>query len=112
LHDLRRNGGMPSMAKPGALEVGEDLALTPGAVIDKDDRAEVLQFTPTTETVRARPMLVVPPPIGRYYFLDPRAGRSFVEYSVSRGLQTFLLSWRNPDRVRPTGTSTRTPNAS
>ena len=41
-------------------------------------------------------MLVVPPPIGRYYFLDLRPGRSFVEYSVSRGLQTFLLSWRNP----------------
>ena len=84
------------MAKPGALKVGEDLALTPGAVIDKDDRAELLQYRPTTETVRARPMLVVPPPIGRYYFLDLRPGRSFVEYAVSRGLQTFLLSWRNP----------------
>ncbi len=96
LHDLRRNGGMPSMAKPGSLKVGEDLALTAGAVIDKDDRAELLQYAPTTETVRSRPMLVVPPPIGRYYFLDLRPGRSFVEYSVSRGLQTFLLSWRNP----------------
>ena len=96
VHDLRKNGGMPSVAKPGALKVGEDLALTTGAVIDKDDRAEVLQYTPTTETVRARPMLVVPPPIGRYYFLDLRPGRSFVEYSISRGLQTFLLSWRNP----------------
>ena len=94
--DLRHNGGMPSTAKPGALKVGEDLALTPGAVIDKDDRAELLQYNPTTETVRERPMLVVPPPIGRYYFLDLRPGRSFVEYSVSRGMQTFLLSWRNP----------------
>jgi polyhydroxyalkanoate synthase subunit PhaC len=96
LHDLRRNGGMPSMATPGSLKVGEDLALTPGAVIDKDDRAELLQYGPTTTMVRSRPMLVVPPPIGRYYFLDLRPGRSFVEYSVSRGLQTFLLSWRNP----------------
>ena len=42
VHDLRKNGGMPSVAKPGALKVGEDLALTTGAVIDKDDRAEVL----------------------------------------------------------------------
>ncbi len=96
LHDLRRNGGMPSMAKPGSLKVGEDMALSPGAVIDKDDRAEVLHYTPATATVLARPMLVVPPPIGRYYFLDLSPGRSFVEYSVSRGLQTFLLSWRNP----------------
>ena len=43
-------------------------------------------------------MLIVPPPIGRFYFLDLRPGRSFVEYSVSRGLQTFMLSWRNPSK--------------
>jgi len=98
LKDLKHNGGMPSMAKPGALKVGGDLAITPGAVIDKDDRAELIQYTATTETVRARPVLVVPPPIGRYYFLDLRPGRSFVEYSVSRGIQTFLLSWRNPNK--------------
>ena len=45
-----------------------------------------------------RPVIVVPPPIGRYYFLDLRPGRSFVEYAVSRGLQTFLISWRNPSK--------------
>ena len=43
-------------------------------------------------------VIVVPPPIGRYYFLDLRPGRSFVEYAVSRGLQTFLISWRNPSK--------------
>ena len=43
-----------------------------------------------------RPLLIVPPPIGRFYFLDLRPGRSFVEYAAGRGLQTFLLSWRNP----------------
>jgi polyhydroxyalkanoate synthase subunit PhaC len=95
-HDLRRNGGMPSMAKAGALKVGEDLALTPGQVVDRDDVAELLQYTPTTARVRERPMLVIPPPIGRFYFLDLRPGRSFVEHSVGSGLQTFLLSWRNP----------------
>ena len=94
--DLRHNGGMPSMAKPGALTVGEDLALTPGKVIDKDEFAELLQYTPSTDQTYERPVLVVPPPIGRYYFLDLRPGRSFVEYALSRGLQTFLVSWRNP----------------
>jgi polyhydroxyalkanoate synthase len=96
LSDLRRNGGMPSTAKPGALKVGVDMAVTPGVVVDKDEYAELLQYAPSTETVRERPMLVIPPPIGRYYFLDLRPGRSFVEYAVSRGLQTFLISWRNP----------------
>lgn len=94
--DVVENRGMPSMVDRGAFTVGTDLAVTPGAVISRDEVAEVLQYTPTTATVRRRPVLVVPPPIGRYYFLDLRPGRSFVEYSVGRGLQTFLLSWRNP----------------
>jgi polyhydroxyalkanoate synthase subunit PhaC len=96
--DVRHNGAMPSMADPDALQVGRDLALTPGAVVERDPVGELIQYTPTTDTVRERPVLVVPPPIGRFYFLDLRPGRSFVEYSVSRGLQTFLLSWRNPGK--------------
>ena len=96
--DLRHNGGMPSMSKPGVLTVGEDLAVTPGKVVDADDYAEVLHYQPSTDEVFERPVLVIPPPIGRYYFLDLRPGRSFVEYAVSRGLQTFLVSWRNPSK--------------
>ena len=94
--DVRHNGGMPSVTDTTALKVGRDLALTPGAVVQRDEYAELLQYMPMTETVAARPVLIVPPPIGRYYFLDMRPGRSFVEYSVSQGLQTFILSWRNP----------------
>jgi polyhydroxyalkanoate synthase subunit PhaC len=97
--DLRHNGGMPSTADRNALQVGRDLALTPGAVVTRDEKAELMQYTPTTERVRSRPVLVVPPPIGRYYFLDLRPSRSFVEYGVSRGLQTFILSWRNPGKA-------------
>ncbi len=94
--DIRRNGAMPSMTVPGAFEVGRDLAVTPGAVVARDKVAEVLQYAPATDTVFQRPVLVVPPPIGRYYFLDLRPGRSFAEYATGRGLQIFLLSWRNP----------------
>jgi polyhydroxyalkanoate synthase subunit PhaC len=94
--DVRRNGAMPSMIEPGAFAVGRDLAVTPGAVVARDAVAEVLQYAPATDTVFGRPVLVVPPPIGRFYFLDLRPGRSFAEYAVSRGLQTFMLSWRNP----------------
>jgi polyhydroxyalkanoate synthase len=96
VHDIRHNGAMPSMIEPGAFEVGRDLAVTPGAVVARDAVAEVLQYAPATDTVFARPVLVVPPPISRFYFLDLRPGRSFAEYAVSRGLQTYLLSWRNP----------------
>jgi polyhydroxyalkanoate synthase len=48
--------------------------------------------------VRERPLVIVPPPIGRYYFLDLRPGRSFVEHAVGQGLQVFMVSWRNPTR--------------
>ncbi len=94
--DVRHNGGMPSMVEPDAFEVGRDLAVTPGAVVARDAVGEVLQYAPATEAVFERPVLIVPPPIGRFYFLDLRPGRSFVEYATSRGLQTFVLSWRNP----------------
>ena len=96
LRDLRTNGGMPSQIDPGAFSVGRDLALSQGAVIHRDEVAELISYSPSTPTVHERPLLIVPPPIGRYYFLDLRPGRSFVEYAVSRGLQVFLLSWRNP----------------
>jgi len=94
--DLVTNGGMPSMVKHGSLRVGEQLAVTPGGVVSRDEVAELIQYSPTTEEVYERPVLVVPPPIGRYYFLDLAPGRSFVEYAAGRGLQTFMLSWRNP----------------
>ena len=96
VHDVRRNGGMPSQTDRSAFVVGEDLAVTPGDVIDRDDVAELIEYRPSTPTVRARPLLIIPPPIGRYYFLDLRPGRSFVEYAVSRGFRVFLVSWRNP----------------
>src|SRR6201984_585776 len=47
LHDVRFNGGMPSQAKQGALRVGEDLAVTPGAGVYRDAAGEGLQTPPT-----------------------------------------------------------------
>lgn len=96
--DVLHNGGMPSTVDRTAFEVGRDLALSPGVVIDRDEYGEVLQYQPSTDTVRERPVLVIPPPIGRYYFLDLRPGRSMVEYTVGRGVQTFMLSWHNPTK--------------
>ena len=78
--------------------MGEDLAVTPGDVIDRDDVAELIEYRPSTPTVRERPLLIIPPPIGRYYFLDLRPGRSFVEYAVSRGLRVFMRQLAQPHR--------------
>jgi polyhydroxyalkanoate synthase subunit PhaC len=96
LHDVRFNGAMPSQVKQGALRVGEDLAVTPGGVVYRDAVCEVLQYTPTTPQVRQRPVLLIPPQIGKCYFMDLSPNRSFVEHAVSRGLSMFVISWRNP----------------
>ncbi len=98
LHDLVRNGGLPRQVDRSAFTVGEDLGITPGAVVHRDEVVEVIQYSPSTPRVRQRPLVIVPPPIGRFYFLDLRPGRSLVEYAVSRGLQVFMISWRNPTR--------------
>jgi len=97
LGDVKNNRGMPSQTNRKAFDVGTDLATTPGAVVQRDALAELIQYAPVTDTVLQRPVVIIPPPIGRYYFLDLRPGRSFVEYAVSQGLQVFMISWRNPD---------------
>ncbi|MFP5371665.1 MAG: PHA/PHB synthase family protein, partial [Actinomycetes bacterium] len=96
LDDLRHNGGMPTQTDRSAFTVGADLGVTPGSVVYRDEVMELIQYAPSTPTVRERPLVVVPPPIGRFYFLDLRPGRSFVEHAVGSGLTVFLISWRNP----------------
>jgi polyhydroxyalkanoate synthase subunit PhaC len=96
MRDVRRNGGMPSQVDGRALTVGEELAATPGAVIYRDEVCEVIQYAPTTPHVSARPVVIIPPQINKYYFLDLAPGRSLVEYVVSRGMPVFMISWRNP----------------
>ncbi len=96
LHDVRHNGGMPSQVDTRPFRVGETIAATRGEVIHRSPLFELIQYEPTTRRVAARPTVVFPPQINRYYFLDMAPGRSFVEHAVSRGIQTFMVSWRNP----------------
>ncbi len=94
--DVLRNGGLPTQVDRRAFTVGGDLAVTPGAVVHREEAFELIQYAPSTPQVRERPLVVVPPPIGRYYFLDLGKGRSFVEHAVSQGITVFMVSWRNP----------------
>jgi polyhydroxyalkanoate synthase len=73
------------------------VGVTPGAVVLRTDVFELLHYTPQTEMVRERPVLIVPPTINKYYAIDLAPGRSMVEYLVRQGQQVFVISWRNPD---------------
>jgi polyhydroxyalkanoate synthase subunit PhaC len=97
LADMALPPRVPSMVEPDAFEVGVDLAITPGSVILRTPVFEVIQYRPVTTTVRQVPLLMVPPVINKFYVMDLAPGRSMVEYLVGRGLQVFMISWRNPD---------------
>ena len=88
---------VPTMVEPSAFAVGQTLAVTPGAVVQRTPMYELMQYTPRTERVRSVPLLVVPPVINKYYAIDLAPGRSLIEYLVSQGQQVFVISWRNPD---------------
>ncbi len=96
LHDLRNNGGMPSMVDSRPFTPGDTVAATPGTVVFRNEVLEVIQYTPTTAKVGQRPMLVVPPQINKYYILDLAPGRSLFEHLIGQGHQVFAISWRNP----------------
>jgi poly[(R)-3-hydroxyalkanoate] polymerase subunit PhaC len=97
LADMAVSPRVPSMVEPDAFEVGADLAVTPGSVIVRTPVFELIQYRPVTSAVRQVPLLIVPPVINKFYVMDLALGRSMVEYLVGRGLQVFMISWRNPD---------------
>jgi polyhydroxyalkanoate synthase len=97
VRDLASPPRVPSMVEPDAFTVGEDLAATPGTVVLRTPVFELIRYTPTTETVRAIPLLMVPPTINKFYITDLAPGRSIVEHYVAGGQQVFMISWRNPD---------------
>jgi polyhydroxyalkanoate synthase len=94
--DMTRAPRVPSMVSPEAFSVGEDLAVTPGAVVLRTPVFELIQYTPTTSEVSTTPLLLVPPTINKFYVLDLAPGRSLVEHLLASGQQVFVISWRNP----------------
>lgn len=95
LGDIRHTR-MPRQVDSSPFRVGENVGATPGQVVFRNEVLEILQFSPTTPTVRAVPLLIVWSVINRHYILDLAKDRSFIEYAVGQGLQVFVTSWRNP----------------
>lgn len=99
LDDLERGKGQIriKMTDYDAFRVGENIASTSGKVIYQNELAQVIQYTPTTEQVFRRPLMIVPPWINKYYIMDLRPKNSLIKWCIEQGHTVFVMSWVNPD---------------
>ena len=99
LDDLERGKGRLAikMTDMAAFCIGENIAVTPGKVVYQNDLLQLIQYEPTTATVKRRPLLIIPPWINKFYILDLRPANSFIRWAVGEGHTVFVISWVNPD---------------
>jgi polyhydroxyalkanoate synthase len=99
IRDLEANDGelLVRLANEKAFKVGSDLASTPGKVVFRNRLFELIQYSPSTETVYRIPLLIFPPWINKYYILDLKPHNSMISWFVNQGYTLFVVSWVNPD---------------
>lgn len=99
VEDLNQSGELLRIRQTdmSAFEVGKNLAVTPGKVVYQNDIMQLIQYTPSTESVYRVPLMIVPPWINKYYILDLTPPKSFIKWVVDQGFTVFVVSWVNPD---------------
>ncbi len=97
--DLEANNGemVVRLADESAFELGRNVATTPGKIVFRNRMMELIQYSPTTETVHQTPLILFPPWINKFYILDLKAQNSLVKWIVDQGYTLFIVSWVNPD---------------
>ena len=99
IHDMEKSSDVLSISQTdvNAFEVGRNIATSPGKVVFQNDLMQLIQYSPSTDTVHVRPLLIVPPWINKFYILDLGPQKSFIRYMVAKGFTVFVVSWVNPD---------------
>jgi polyhydroxyalkanoate synthase subunit PhaC len=89
--------GQLTHTDPQAFEVGRNIAITPGKVVRRTPLYELIQYSPTTDSVHETPLIIFPPWINRFYILDLNPKKSFIRWAVEQGLTVFVVSWKSAD---------------
>ena len=99
LQDLERGNGQlrTPMTDEDAFELGVNIGATPGKIVFQNRMMQLIQYTPSTEKVFKRPLLVVPPWINKFYILDLQPKNSLIKWLLDQGHTVFVISWVNPD---------------
>ena len=96
--DLTQNKGMVSQVDKRPFKLGENVATSKGSVVLRTEMMELIQYAPTTDEVYEIPQLTIPPQINKMYINDLSPEKSIVKWQVDNGIQTFVISWRNPSK--------------
>ena len=99
LRDIEQGDGKLRirMTDTEAFELGRNVATSPGKVVFQNQLMQLIQYTPSTDKVLKRPLLIVPPWINKFYILDLREKNSYIKWCVDQGHTVFVISWVNPD---------------
>lgn len=96
--DIVHNKGMVSQVNKKPFKLGENIATQKGAVVLRTEMMELIHYAPTTDEVYAVPQLTIPPQINKMYINDLSPEKSVVKFQLDNGIQTFVISWRNPSK--------------
>ena len=96
--DMVHNKGMVSQVDKKPFKLGENIAISKGSVVLRTEMMELVHYAPTTDEVYEIPQLTIPPQINKMYINDLSPEKSVVKYQVDNGIQTFVISWKNPTK--------------
>ncbi len=96
--DMVNNKGMVSQVDKKPFKLGENIATSKGSVVLRTEMMELIQYAPTTDEVYEIPQLTIPPQINKMYINDLSPEKSVVKYQLDNGIQTFVISWKNPSK--------------
>ena len=96
--DMVHNKGMVSQVDKKPFKLGENVATSKGSVVLRTEMMELIHYAPTTDEVHKVPQLTIPPQINKMYINDLSPEKSVVKFQVDNGIQTFVISWKNPSK--------------